>query len=288
MSQTKTKDVLLTDPTSAPLPDPEVLDQWVVRVRQRIWSPELVSVGPNTTPVHGKVDLYERLLAMQWELSKVAPEATHFQGYKYHSIQSVENHVNRLSAIYKIRIKPTHKNSVVLEGGVRLRLSFDAYCWDTDQHDQWEWEDDGEDLSKAGSYAQKYGLMKFFHMGDGQDPDAEAERGKPNRNRASASQARTPAPRNGDAPAVADDAAKASLYDLARTLPASAGWGFKDDGTNIKIDAMLKSKGFHPDNIRKQLVDAHVKAHGENCEHVQASPAPEVAAADATNEQAPA
>jgi len=267
VSQTKPKDVpvapsLMVTGRSLEI-DKTDLDAWVLDVRARIKN------GDSQSKTHGKVDLHERLLAMQWELGNVEMDAVHpHHGFRYHSIQSIENHVNRLSAVYRVRITPTQVQSVVLEGGVRLLLQFDAYCWETEQHQTWTWEDDGEDLSKAGSYAQKYGLMKFFHVGDGQDPDAEAERGKPSRNRASSSQARTPAPRNGDTPAVADEGVKAALYALAATLPASAGWGFKDDGTNIKIDAMLKSKGFHPDNIRKQLVDAHIKAHGANCEHL--------------------
>jgi hypothetical protein len=264
VSQIKTKDpspptdVTKPETTSqAEITDTIRLDNWTAEVRSRIWNH---TSGP-------KVDLWERLSAMQWELGKVKMDGTHFQGYHYHSIQTIENNVNRLSAIYRVRIKTSHVSSIVLEGGVRLVLAFDAYCWETDQHETWTWEDDGEDLTKAGSYAQKYGLMKNFHIGDGQDPDAEAERGKPRRtDRPSASQARTPTPRNGGGAPV-DSKLKDTLYELARTLPPTAGWGFKDSGENIKIDAMLKSK-IDPTNILTMLVTAHKAAHGEGCEHL--------------------
>lgn len=254
-----------TEPEKAPeQTDDQLLDAWVADVRKRIR--DYPGTTPNNQHVHGKVDLHERLAAIQWEMGKLKPEAVHFQGYKYHSIQSIENNINRLSAIYRVRITPSRLESVVLEGGVRLRLAFTAFCWETDQTTIWEWEDDGEDLTKAGSYTQKYGLMKFFHVGDGQDPDAEAARGKPQRGRAaSTTEARTAVPSNG---AAADPDVKADLYKLAASLPANAGWPFKDDGSNIKIDAMLKSK-MDPSNIRKLLVEAHVKAHGADCDHVK-------------------
>lgn len=255
MATSKPKDPAA--PTDAPKADGQaaptngqadriVLDNWITEVRTQIWGHK------QGEPF---VSLTDRLLAMQVELGRIAMDAEHYQGYKYHSIQSIENHVNTLSAIYKVRITPTRVGSIVIDGGARLHLKFIAYCDQTDQRWEWEWEDDGEDLTKAGSYAQKYGLMKFFHVGDGQDPDAEAERGKA-KPRAQQARAATP---GSAAAAPVDEEVKAKLYEIARTLPKTAGWPFRDDGTNVKIDAMLVSK-MDPVNILKMLRDAQTKA----------------------------
>lgn len=125
--------------------------------------------------------LFARIAKVSGELGKLKKDATHAQGYAYHSADSIMGHINSLMAENGLAVIPTVLDCTVVDGSDKIQrwlITYEFAIGDIDGNvfsSRWTGEApmqgkkqdgtlyaDDKSMGKAHTYAYKYWLQKLF------------------------------------------------------------------------------------------------------------------------------